>query len=757
MRIIITFLILFFMASCGLENSNDLQKPAVDNKIQQEFAADLIRSSKLAIRNATRADVFYIPYNVISKNSCEIIMESNQIPYFFIFTNNPVGKSAVIKDQKGEIIQIIPIDWNEYEKIWQTGNVYFQTGTNTIEISSTNVEVPQTMTSSLAKRASASQVLPAFNFLSLGGWKIYVEGDPYGNFKIIKYNMWMDFIISNVVTPYEIKVKIVNGPSQIKGKEYAAIRETPLNGVTKYGIDIVDGAGFNIEANGVPSYTGNISFNLYINKCLVKTYTYDLINTVNNNTRTVPQVTWYFNYGPGTRYDYLGLDENIRQQVFLQTTPSGVSEIYRVPFYATSHDFIDGYYKTPGNPIVFDYLTNYNTGIQLLFLQGINTTDLKIYNPYYNNESNQYNTSIDSTETIVHKMVAWSPPFDQILIAHSHGGMRGLAYINEMGANANRIKGFISIDSPLKGFEGLRGGTVVMGQKVSHEVDTLVNGGYAILNAIPFGIIIEWLVSEIRKSAEAIADDLSLTRGTPLADIVNTARGKTPSMFSEQVLNEMDPQGYFAQKYLGASANGSNFSKIIPSNVLVGQIVGMKNDPLYYLGNEEDDAYKNVIDVKRNISTGLGVTEGFLIAIGTTYMLIPGMYPLGLWYYYQALNAGLALDWVNNYTNYFGDLLGDRQNDSLTAVYSQSRTNDDLGGTPISLNYYQEVPNMIHSLNKKIASDVHPKVWGVGGGMQTKTISATANTNYGTPIIWGWFEAHKHEGWIYNNPNKMYF
>ena len=61
-----------------------------------------------------------------------------------------------------------------------------------------------------------------------------------------------------------------------------------------------------------------------------------------------------------------------------------------------------------------------------------------------------------------------------------------------------------------------------------------------------------------------------------------------------------------------------------------------------------------------------------------------------------------------------------------------------------------------HPLSRDL-SDVHPKVWGVGGGMQTKTISATANTNYGTPIIWGWFQQHEKEGWIYNNPNKMYF
>jgi len=61
-----------------------------------------------------------------------------------------------------------------------------------------------------------------------------------------------------------------------------------------------------------------------------------------------------------------------------------------------------------------------------------------------------------------------------------------------------------------------------------------------------------------------------------------------------------------------------------------------------------------------------------------------------------------------------------------------------------------------HPLSRDL-SDVHPKVWGVGGGMQTKTISATANTNYGTPIIWQWFDAHVQDGWVYNNPNKMYF
>ena len=68
--------------------------------------------------------------------------------------------------------------------------------------------------------------------------------------------------------------------------------------------------------------------------------------------------------------------------------------------------------------------------------------------------------------------------------------------------------------------------------------------------------------------------------------------------------------------------------------------------------------------------------------------------------------------------------------------------------------FHSSPPCLLYSFNRHSPLS---RAWGVGGGMQTKTISATANTNYGTPIIWGWFNAHFEEGWVYNNPNKMYF
>ena len=729
MKILINILILFFMVSCGLESA-DMEQKVQDNSIVKETYAEL-GASGLTIRNSTRAALYLLEYYVKSSNSCAVYMdiEKSKIPYYLIFSNNP-GKSVAIKDYDGNISQSVKVVWNEYEKIWQTENVYFKPGENNIELSASDIAEKQA-----PMKSAENPDLPAFTFLSWGGWQSFVESDPSGNFYRIKYNLWMDFSVSNALTIYEMKVKVISGPAAIVGNEYKSVPEASYNGLIKYGIDIVSGAGYKTMSYGSVSFDNSITVRLYINNCLVRDFDFNLVNTVDNNTLIYNTNNSYFSYGIG--YNYAGLDDVYRQQVFIRAL-SGYKDVYRVPLYAMDHKFYDGYYHSlTGTPTVYNYMTNFNNSPMLLFLNGMNTPNLSYTYPYNTGiTTNFISTSIVPTDKIVDIMTRWSPPKSQILIAHSHGATRGLAYIKSMGVNADRIKGFISIDGLLKGNEVMRGGIAKTGPEVFNIFDILIKGSDAMLTA-GFGLIGSEILNMILDNRELIARKLGLTSNELICDILSLSRGLLPSFFTPEMLNQVNPESSFIQNYLGAGSTGSNFSPILPSHVYVGQIIGLNNDPMYFAGSPGESNYDNAKIAITAIGIGLGVAEGFNIVAGISYTSI-GLLPLGIWHFYHAYNAGAALDWVNNYSNYYGDLLGSRENDCLVPKYSQMRGINELGGRPIDVVDWQfTITNMIHNCNLKLANNVHPEVWGTNGGLVSRTINPGGKI-YDWFVLRGW-------------------
>ena len=381
----------------------------------------------------------------------------------------------------------------------------------------------------------------------------------------------------------------------------------------------------------------------------------------------------------------------------------------------------------------------------LLFLNGMNTPNLSYTYPYNTGiKTNFDNTSLAPTDEIVKIMNNWSPPKPQIMIAHSHGAMRGLAYIKSMGVNADRIKGFISIDGLLKGNEIIRGGLNNTGGRVSHALNTLIDGVESMVSA-GTGPIGNFLYNALVDNHKYIIDTLQIDSNQIIADIFRMSKGELPHFFSAEMLSQVDPNSSFCQNYLGSQFDATSWSKIIPDHVFVGQIVGLNNDPLYFAGSPGDLGYDIANISKIAIELGLALSYGKLLADTTTvaaYSLVWGWVPwvieLGEWYAMQANYSRDALDWVYNYKENFGDLLGDRENDCLVPKKCQMRGINELGGRPIDVVDWQfTITNMIHNCNLKLANNVHPEVWGTNGGLVSRTINPGGKI-YDWFVLRGW-------------------
>jgi hypothetical protein len=788
MKILLYIILLFDLTSCALHGSITATAPRnISNT--QVGKSDNVASYGLSIRNSTRGAAFYLPYEVTNGILYTVIVDATnvRIPYFLKFTNNP-GKCAVIRDQNSNIIQSVKISYNKYERIWQSANLEFQTGTNTVELSVSNVSDYQAK--SFSRKRASSAVSGGVTFLAQGGWQSFAGNSP--NAYNTRYNYWMDFLVSNISNLNDISVVVTTGPDTVQGNTYHAYLEPmPLNGVPKYGIDIVSGAGYQCFESGIANGevdTGAIEFDLYINGNYASHYSYDLINMVTSNY----QIT-YINksYWPNnSNYQYIGYDD-VSNQCFIagptNTPILSTGNLYEVPCRVMGYKFYDGFWniRAGQSKSTVDNLFGY--GPIICWLQGINTPNLTYTDPNNSACSVSFdNTSINSTVDIVNRMVAYSPKQSQILICSSHGGLRGMAYINQLGSNANRVQGIITIDSPIKGIELLRGGVAALGPKITHEVGILFSGAESMLAVVPAAYLDPIIFAAINANTNYIAESLNLTSGTNTAsEIYDIATGNVPAAyFSSTVLNQMDPQGDFAQKYLGAgnitpiadsnynnlavaaannvinSINAVNetFSPILPSNVLVGEIVGHNNDPMYIAGMPGEPAYETAVSIKNDISDTLYSGYGWVLLWTALWEATIVNYPLGAWYGDRANDILAAYDWVTNYVNNTGDLLGDRDNDCLIAARSQQRTIAETGGTPIELNnYIRNIPDEIHNQgagSQLLDKDHHPMIWGQGGtwGQATNNLPAVSYGN-ATPIIAYWFGLHSKDGWAQISTN----
>ena len=234
--LVLAFVLAFMSTSCSITT----------NVGQDQNRQNQAESNPLGLRvlNSTRDAVTQLAINIINGEKVSIDVTNSSIPYYLTFTKEP-SKIALIRDSEGEVIDEADIVYNEYEHIWQTANIYFKPGNNTIEF----INLPYSIKKSMQKASGIFWNNPissnacTFNgtlaFLSLGGWQSCVsyQGTGYNPSVTseIRYNLWIDFSTSTPQNISSIKVKIINGPSHIIGNIYNATVESGVNGQTKYG------------------------------------------------------------------------------------------------------------------------------------------------------------------------------------------------------------------------------------------------------------------------------------------------------------------------------------------------------------------------------------------------------------------------------------------------------------------------------------------------------------------------------------------
>lgn len=173
-----------------------------------------------------------------------------------------------------------------------------------------------------------------------------------------------------------------------------------------------------------------------------------------------------------------------------------------------------------------------------------------------NDAFNRYNPKVNSVRT--------NPYGNLVLLGHSQGGMRALAYACKMADNGLTPKGVISIGGPVRGYSPLTGGVGVLAGRIKRVVQDLTLGIDAVDSAflgISFPFITVGCSNEL--SATGIAglivsfnDDLAFNT---VDDIVNIALcGRIPyhnaageSFYvSDAVIEEMTPGSDYVDEYL---------------------------------------------------------------------------------------------------------------------------------------------------------------------------------------------------------------
>ncbi len=348
---------------------------------------------------------------------------------------------------------------------------------------------------------------------------------------------------------------------------------------------------------------------------------------------------------------------------------------------------------------------------------------------------------------------------DKVLIGHSLGGLKAVAYANHMSlkGQSSEVKGVITIGAPLQGFYGLKNGKNELSNKISKYIEILSNGGKSIVNCLaPLPKIYDFIQSGFIKSL--VPNPLEIF-GT--SDPVNTALVPDSRFLSEYVkANEkIIKAGYSEQKkkivrYTYVKSKNQpwwsifilsaiqydkvpvyeNYTVTYPAvvqytpkmnkDIYVGMIVGQNNDfdefystILNYSILNSDFKVFGGIDKNTFIQRREMLTKGCEVAQNAHFAAC-FLVPVFSWFYWeQSINALNAHTFLRDYNKNMANLVGSSQSDCFIAEDSQQYSIDKLGGRPIGKNnqYVYNIPNGIHDSNTTNSETVNPKIWGTGG------------------------------------------
>lgn len=275
---------------------------------------------------------------------------------------------------------------------------------------------------------------------------------------------------------------------------------------------------------------------------------------------------------------------------------------------------------------------------------------------------------------------------NQIVIGHSQGGLTAIAYARRDDV-INKVKAVITVNAPVKGFEGFRDGYSAFRNKVLYDIKI---HNRALSSAANYAI----LPGVLSVKTENIMKEL--VKNTDFSEIVDMALENERFTKDMQEIIDMNPKSDFMAEHIvdgeyvtygeiiGWTKKQVGRSEWIDFPILkpyvvykeyknpykkienkLGHIVGTDNDPL----NMMDEKTRNDIKVLMSyIRISYATAEAFL---KQKYMLTP-------WWWGEADNCKDGKKWIDNYVKEWGDVLGGKNNDGFIAVNSQTLTNNKI-------------------------------------------------------------------------------
>jgi hypothetical protein len=149
-----------------------------------------------------------------------------------------------------------------------------------------------------------------------------------------------------------------------------------------------------------------------------------------------------------------------------------------------------------------------------------------------------------------------------ILVGHSQGGSRALAYANYMAMRGQAAEGIISIGGPVRGFSPLKGGVGVFANRVKGVVDDVAEGFDAMVYALLSPFIGIFAGVPITRCAEPLIGAIvCMNKDQPAGDIVNMLiYGRVPInknaelTISNELIADFTPGSAYQNTYLTPQA-----------------------------------------------------------------------------------------------------------------------------------------------------------------------------------------------------------
>lgn len=165
----------------------------------------------------------------------------------------------------------------------------------------------------------------------------------------------------------------------------------------------------------------------------------------------------------------------------------------------------------------------------------------------------------------------------------------------------------------------------------------------------------------------------------------------------------------------------------IPKDVFVHFITGSQNDPITLLENEDQKIARDTLDTSQGVlslvskaEAAAAVTMSFTgVALCATIGGIPEgllLMASGVYFANLSADANKGAQYLKNYKENFGDILGNRENDSFIPLDAQS-WDASLGGSPIVSSLSRDF-----LLNHAEQTDSEG-LWGRGGSLDKKLIT----------------------------------